>query len=61
MAYYCPYCQSTVRFPELDTSTDLSIADFQNQRMQKVAEKPVRCPNPVCAKYVVKSECEQKP
>ena len=61
VTYHCPYCQSAVRFPELDTSMDLSIADLQSQRMQKVAEKPVRCANPICAKYVVKSECEQKP
>lgn len=61
MTYYCPYCTTPLNFPEIETSTRVDLADLLNQRLQKVKEKPVRCPNTKCGKYVVKSECENKP
>lgn len=60
MTYYCPYCHTQVMFPNLDASTDFSVSDLESQRMQKLAEKPTRCPNSDCAKFLVKSECDQK-
>jgi len=61
MAYYCPHCSTPVNFPELDTSTKIDLSDLMNTRMQKVKEKPIRCSNPTCAKWLVKAECKSAP
>jgi hypothetical protein len=61
MTKYCPYCNASVKFPDKFEATTTDPMDAVNQRMQKLGEKLVRCPNPICGKYLVKSECKDQP
>jgi len=60
MTKYCPYCNASVDFPdELEGATTEPIEVYH--RMQKLGENLVRCLNPICGKYLVKSECKDQP
>lgn len=61
MVKYCPYCKAKVVFPDTEYNTPLDLSEYKQQKLQHVSEKPVRCSNSICGKYLVKSECNDQP
>lgn len=61
MVKYCPYCKAKVVFPDTAYNPSPDLSDDKQQKLQHVREKPVRCKNPFCGKFLVKSECDDQP